>query len=221
MSVIDILITYRTGLLAGLLVTLQLCLIIWSAGILFGALLGTAAARWKLAVGIPARTLSFILASVPLLVFLFWLHYPLQAMLEVVIDPFYTAAATLAIINTFAVAEVVRNVLNDFPNQYVVAARVCGLSEKETVFRIQLPIILRQIIPSLLTIQVGMLQATLFASLISVEEIFRVAQRINASIYRPIEIYTALGVLFLAVCLPLNGLSAWLKNKYTRDFSEN
>jgi len=69
-------------------------------------------------------------------------------------------------------------------------------------------------------IQVNMLQATLFASLISVNEIFRVAQQINSQIYRPVEIYTALGLLFLAICLPLNGLALWLKAKYTRDNSE-
>jgi ABC-type amino acid transport system permease subunit len=85
---------------------------------------------------------------------------------------------------------------------------------------IQAPIILRQILPSLLTIQVSMLQATLFASLISVEEIFRVAQRINAVIYKPVEIYTALALLFLLICLPLNGLALWLKIKFTRDLSE-
>jgi ABC-type amino acid transport system permease subunit len=66
-----------------------------------------------------------------------------------------------------------------------------------------------------------MLQATLFASLISVDEIFRVAQRINARVYRPIEVYTALGVFFLAICLPMNGIALWLRRKYTRDLSEN
>ncbi len=69
-------------------------------------------------------------------------------------------------------------------------------------------------------IQVGMLQATLFASLISVNEIFRVAQQINSVIYKPVEIYTALGILFLAICLPMNGLALWLRQQFTRDYSE-
>jgi len=153
-------------------------------------------------------------------VFLFWLHYPLQAILGVVIDPFYTAAAALSTINVFAVADLVRAVLADFPSQYVVAAKVCGLSDRQTLLRIQLPIIFRQILPGLLMIQVNMLQATLFASLISVDELFRVAQRINATIYKPVEIYTALAVFFLAICLPLNGLAIWLRSRFTRDLSE-
>jgi len=67
-------------------------------------------------------------------------------------------------------------VLNDFPMQYVMAAQICGLSHRQTVLKIQLPIIFRQAIPTLLLIQVSMLQASLFASLISVDEIFRVAK---------------------------------------------
>jgi len=98
---------------------------------------------------------------------------------------------------------------------------VCGISKKDAFLKIELPIILRQTIPSLLNTQVNMLQITLFASLISVEEIFRVAQRINATIYKPIEVYTALAVFFLLICLPLNGLALWLKHKYTRNTSEH
>jgi ABC-type amino acid transport system permease subunit len=88
------------------------------------------------------------------------------------------------------------------------------------LLRIELPIVARQTIPSLLFIQVSMLQATLFASLISVDEIFRVCQQINSQIYRPVQIYTALAVLFLAICLPMNGLAYWLRARFTKNLSD-
>jgi polar amino acid transport system permease protein len=220
MTIIEILIKYQQAFAQGLIVTFRLSFIIWAIGLVCGALLGSAGAKWKLSIGIPSRVLSFILSGMPVLVFLFWLHYPLQAMLGVVIDPFFTAAATLSIINVFAVADIVRTVLADFPNQYVIAAQVCGLSSRQTLLYIQLPIIFRQALPNLLMVQVSMLQATLFASLISVNEIFRVAQQINATIYKPVEIYTALGILFLAICLPMNGIALLLKSRFTRDYSE-
>jgi ABC-type amino acid transport system permease subunit len=47
-----------------------------------------------------------------------------------------------------------------------------------------------------------------------------VAQRINAQIYKPVEIYTALGVFFLIVCVPINGFALWLKKRFTRDVSQ-
>ncbi|MBI1326526.1 MAG: ABC transporter permease subunit [Alphaproteobacteria bacterium] len=220
MSVFDILVKYYPAFLGGLWVTLQLSMIIWASGLLLGGALGIAGWRSPISVGIPSRITSFILGGIPLLVFLFWLHYPVQAMFNVVIDPFYTAAFTLGIINIFGVADIVRGALDDFPRQYLLAAKVTGLTNKQTIFRIQLPLIMRQITPSLLMLQVTMLHTTLFASLISVEEIFRVAQRINAQIYRPVEIYTALGLFFLAVCLPVNAIALTLRDKFTRNLSE-
>jgi ABC-type amino acid transport system permease subunit len=65
-----------------------------------------------------------------------------------------------------------------------------------------------------------MLQATLFASLISVDEIFRVAQQVNSLIYKPVEIYSMLALLFIAICVPLHLLANYLRQKYTRDYSE-
>lgn len=221
MGVFDILVTYYPAFLRGLLVTLQLSLIIWFCGIVFGGGLGVFGARYKFSVGIPSRVMSFMMSGVPILVILFWLHYPAQAMFNLVVDPFYTGAFTLSVINIFAVADIVRGALNDFPGQYLIAAKVTGLSREQTIFKIQLPLIFREVLPPLLLLQVMMLHTTLFTSLISVEEIFRAAQRINAQIYRPVEIYTALGVFFLMVCLPVNGLALWLKARYTRDLSEH
>ena len=220
MTILEILTEYRAGILSGLAVTLRLCFIIWLSGLLIGSILGAAGSRWRYGIGIPLRMASFIMSGIPVIVFLFWMHYPLQAMLGITINPFYTAAAALSLVNIFAVSDLVRGVLLDFPRQYLTAARVCGMSPARTLLRIELPIVIRQLLPGLLILQVNMLQATLFASLISVDEIFRVAQRINATIYRPIEIYTCLGMFFLLICLPLNGFALWFKEKFTRNLSD-
>ncbi len=220
MTVLDILINYHIAFLQGLSVTLKLCAVIWSAGLVGGVMLGIVGANFPKSWGRFTHGMSFAFSAIPTLVVLFWLHYPAQAVFNVVIDPFYTAALTLTLVNTFGVGEFVRQAVADFPQQYIVAGRVSGMNMRDIVRYIQLPILFRQLLPSLLVLQVGMLHATLFASLISVEELFRVAQRINSTIYRPIEIYTALALFFLVVCLPINLLAAWLKKRYTRDFSE-
>jgi len=220
MTLLDILTTYREAFLNGLWVTVKLAGIVWILGTLFGVVIGILADRLPVLIGYPSFAISFLLSGIPLLVLLFWAHFPLQVLLNVVIDPFITACWVLTLVNTFTVSEIVKNILHEFPEQYITAAKVCGLDEKTTVLQIKLPITLRQLIPPLLTSQVYMLQATLFASLISVEEIFRVAQRINATVYKPVQIYSALAIFFLAICLPLNGLALWLKVRFTRNLSE-
>jgi polar amino acid transport system permease protein len=220
MSIWAIIYTYKDGIFQGLLVTLGLCLIVWVSGLIFGVIFGALAHRQKESTGLLLKVFSFILASIPVLVLLFWLHYPLQAMLGIVVVPFITAAFALSLINIVGVAQIVRDALDEFPTQYTIAGKVCGLTSKEIFSEIQFPIIFRQTIPQFLTLQVNMLQLTLFASLISVQELFRVAQQINSIIYKPIEIYTALAIFFIAICLPLNLLAYWFKNKYTRNLSE-
>ena len=220
MNIWEILTHYRSEWLHGLGVTLRLCVWIWGIGLSLGGILGIAGAQWKVVVGGASKAASFFLSGIPILVLLFWLHYPLQAYFRIVVDPFITAVVALSIVNIVLVADTIRGALNDFPQQYLAAAKVCGLNHRETVLSIQLPIILRQVIPGLLTLQVTMLQTTLFASLISVDEIFRIAQRINSEVYRPVEIYTALAILFLIVCLPLHGFALWLKHRFTRNVSE-
>lgn len=219
-TIFRILVDYHVAFLGGLLVTLKLCSIVWLVGIAGGTGLALLAAKHPYDIGKPVRAVSFFLGAVPLLVFMFWLHYPVQEMLGVVIDPFYTATFTLAILNVFGVCDLVRTALDDFPQQYKIAAQVTGLTRKQMALTIELPLIFRSVLPGLLLLQVGMLHASLFCSMISVDELFRVAQRINAQIYKPIEIYTALGIFFLAICLPINFFALWFKNTFTRNVSE-
>src|SRR5271170_3243767 len=108
MSVLDILITYHMAFLQGLRVTLELCLVIWTSGIIGGVALGVVGANAPHSWGRFTRGMSFAFSAIPTLVVLFWLHYPAQAVFDVVIDPFYTASLTLALVNIFGVGETVR-----------------------------------------------------------------------------------------------------------------
>jgi polar amino acid transport system permease protein len=218
-TVFEILQRYWPAFWGGLKTTLQLSGITWCIGLIGGVPLGVAAHR-ALVFRWVSRCLSFFLAGIPFLVLLYWAHFPVQVLLGVVIDPFITSASVLCLLNVVGVAEVCRVALDGFPQEYLQAAKVCGLSRRATILEIQLPMVFRQTIPGLMNLQVLMLQMTLFASLISVEELFRVAQQINSAIYRPVEIYSALAVFFLAICLPLNGLAAWLRYRFTRDLSD-
>jgi ABC-type amino acid transport system permease subunit len=220
-STLKILLTYRQGFLAGLSTTLELSLIIWSVGLSVGLATGYLVDRYPLRLRTPFNVLAFLLSGIPVIVFLVWAHYPLQVLLNVVIDPFFTACWVLSLVNTMAVAEILSSALREFPTAYITAAKVCGISRRQTFWKIKLPIILRQVLPGIVTSQVAILQATLFASLISVEEIFRVSQRINATAYKPVQIYTALALLFLAICLPLNGFALWFRNRFTKIVTED
>lgn len=216
MSLWAILVEYRAGFLHGLAVTTELSAIIWVAGILLGVPVGALAARYPKLFGVGFRGTAFVISAIPAIVLLVWAHYPLQALLGVVVDPFVTAAVVLTLVNMLGVGDTIRSALAEFPVGLIDAAHVAGMTGRETFRYVQFPLLLRNVSPSLLQQQVVMLHATLFASLISVEEIFRVSQQINARVYRPVEIFSALALFFLLICVPLNIVAAALRFRLRR-----
>ncbi|MEQ8473300.1 MAG: ABC transporter permease subunit [Marinoscillum sp.] len=220
MTVLEILSEYRVMFLEGLSTTLLLCLYIYPLGLVMGTILGSIGYRYRIT-GLLTRAFSTLISATPILVILFWLHYPMQYILDVVIDPFYTSVFAISLVAIFLISDIIYNSLSEFPQQYVSAAKVCGISSRTILLRIQLPIIVRQVLPSIINILVVILQTTLFTSLISVNELFRVSQQINAEIYRPVEIYTALGIFYIGISLVIFGIAHFIKIKYTRNLSEN
>jgi polar amino acid transport system permease protein len=216
MSIIEVLSEYRAAYLAGLTVTLKLCLVAWCVGLLGGSIIAFCAEWLPRSIGWPVQALSRITEAIPILVLLFWLHYPAQVALGVTIDPFYTMICLLTGLNILAVFGILRGAIIQVSTELIEAARVCGVRRERIFWRIKLPLALRAALGPLTSAQVNILQLSIFGSLISVEELFRVSQRINAQIYQPVQVYTGLALFFLAVCLPLNLLATRLQRRIGR-----
>ena len=211
---------YRDAFLGGLSVTLQLVVV--SATV--GTVLGLALEWLCAALGAPARrfanAFAFTVAGIPALVILFWLYYPAQTLLGVIVSPFLTAAIALVVINTFSIYRIIADAIASFPKQYGAAAVVCGLTPRQIFRYVQTPILLRLVLPRWIDQQIVILHTSLFASLISVEETFRVAQRVNSTVYQPVVIYTAMALLFLAITGMAMYVAGHLRQRVERDFSE-
>jgi len=215
----QVLIQYHYLLLQGFLTTLKLLGCIILIGIPFGILLGVISGRYNSEIGKVIKASRFITKVIPVLVFLFWLHYPLQSLLGIVIDPFWTTIIALGIINMVATAHVVTIELELLPKSYREAGITLGMSKNQVVKYIELPLLIQRTLPQLLLNQASMLEYTLFASLISVPELFRTAQTINAMIYKPVEIYSLLVLFFLVILAPLHLLILWLQKKYVAEYA--
>ncbi|MBI3005302.1 MAG: ABC transporter permease subunit [Ignavibacteriales bacterium] len=220
MSPLEILWEYRQAFLEGLVVTAELLIITSVGGTLIAAFI-----EWICEMGgMPVRRIvdgiAFGIAAIPALVILFWFHYPAQALLDIVVRPFWTALAALMLLNIFSVYRIMADAIHDFPKQFVATGLVCGLTNTQITRFIKIPLILRAALPRWIDQQVVILQTSLFASLISVEETFRVAQRINSIVYRPVTIYTAMALLFLVTAGSAMYYARYLRSRTYRDFSE-
>ena len=217
---IDILFEYGPAFTNGALVTLSMSLAIWTFGISIGTPLGFARAYnfgvFSKLVGL----LAWLIGAIPVLVILFWLHYPLQRALGVVIPPIYSVVGVLSVINTLLVSDSVLRATQHVSRQYLDVAYNHGIAKRHILRSILWPLTIRSALPSILITQVAMLHMTIFGSLISAEEIFRTAQRINSIEYRPVEIYTFLALFFLILSAPVLVVAGQIRAKYGRDISE-
>ncbi len=210
---------YWPLLWSGMLTTLTLCVIGWVFGIVLGLIVGICASRFTTLAKI-LRRVSFCFTALPILIVMVWLHYPAQALLGIVVDPFYTSAFCITLYNSLSVASLTQQVANDFPRHYLEIADGLGIPQLYQLKEIILPILLRQIIPSLLPLQVQVLHLTMFASLISVDELFRMTQRIITREFDPVGLYTLLASLYLGISLPLLMAAEFLRKRFSRELLE-
>jgi polar amino acid transport system permease protein len=220
MNPFQILWQYREAFLNGFGVTLQLLSLAAIIGTVIGIFLEWLCLRLEGGTRLFVDSVAFCISAIPALVILFWLYYPAQTMLGISASPFSTALIALIVINSFAVYRILADAVADFPKQYIATALVCGLKHSQIARYIQAPLLLRAALPRWIDQQVVILQTSVFASLISVEEIFRAAQRINSVVYEPVIIYTSMALIFLLTAGSAMYGAKYLRNRFHRDFSE-
>ncbi len=214
LSLID---RYHEALLKGALTSIELAAIAWIGGLLLGVLLGV----WRAAHH--GRTkqegvalLSTVASSIPVMVYLLWCHYPLQAALGISVRPFITAAIVFTLYNALVIGELVRGAIGDLPLSFSMAAQATGVPRTVYTRYILIPLALRAALPGYLGTQVAVLHMTLFASLISVDELFRVTQRINAIEYNAVGVFSLLALFYFVLSFPLLVLARLANGRLAR-----
>lgn len=219
MTAFEILGQYPEALFNGLLVTIALYGVSVVCGATFGFLLSTAVKPFSFGHFLIAM-LSRIMAALPVLVIMFWAFYSMPPLTGLILSPFWTAAACLTLVHSFSIWQIVDDARQNFPSQYLQTARVCGLTPIQILLYIQFPIMLRLLVPRVLDQHIVIFQTTILASLISVDELFRAAQRINSEIYQPTVVYSAMALVFVLILVPALLLSDLLRSRWNRDWSE-
>jgi polar amino acid transport system permease protein len=202
---------YKDAFIEGLVVTMELSLIMIAAGTLLGILWGIAAISRFPLIKYSAIWSYEIIRAVPALILLFWFHYPFQRILNVTIHPFITSAFVFTILNASYIADYVRNGISNVPRGQIEAAESLGIPPAAILRRITLPEVLRSLLPTFVGQNVHMLKTIPIASMISVQDLFRVAQQVNAYTYKTIEVYTAVAIIFIILILPITLFARWLE----------
>lgn len=195
--------TYREQLFKAFLVTLELNAIVLVVGTAVGFLVGLIGGGRSMLPRFFARLYVDLFRTLPILVLLVWFFFCVPVLMGGVrISAFLSAVIVLSLNLSAFVAEIVRAGVEAVPKTHIEAARATGLSARQTMLHVTLPIALRIMLPPLVGQYINSIKLSVLASVIAVPELLNRTTDLISQTYRPLEFYTVLALLFLLLLLP-------------------
>lgn len=187
----------------GLLITLAFTVATVLAGLAVGLAAGVLrlnAARW---INWPVVAYIEIFRCTPLLVQLIWIYYALPVLIGVSLSPNMACFITLSLYAGSFYAEVFRGGIEAIDRGQWEAGKALGMRHRRIFRRLILPQAVRIMIPSFINQTVLQLKNTSLVSVIAVGDLLYQGSVIAAAIYRPLEVYTTVAILYFVILFPL------------------
>jgi polar amino acid transport system permease protein len=186
-------------LLSGLGLGLALAVV----SILAGCVIGLVAAFAMLSRIRPARIAATVyvtaIRNTPILVLIFFSYFALPQM-GLRFGKIESFVITLAIYAGAYLTEVFRAGLLSLPKGLREAGLAIGLTERQTRTSIIVPVMLRNVLPSLGNNFISLFKDTSLAAAIAVPELTYYARKINVETFRVIETWLVASLMYVAAC---------------------
>jgi polar amino acid transport system permease protein len=197
-------------LLGGLGLTVALSVLSMAASLILGLLVSLARlSPWPPLQGIAAAYTDF-LRGTPLLVQLLWIYYSLPILTGLTFSPFTSAVIALTLNLSAFVSEVYRAGIQSIGRGQREAALALGMSNQQAMRRIILPQAVRRVLPPLGSIWVSLFKDTALVSVIAVPELMYRGKALSIQTYRPLEVFTAVALIYFFVTYPQARGVDWL-----------
>lgn len=152
---------------------------------------------------IAALTVGEIIRNTPILVQLLWVYYVMPIVFNIQIDALAASILGLSLYSAVFISEVFRAGIATVPVGHREAAQVLGLTPLQSFVRIVGPQAIRSVLPPLAANFVQLIKYSSLASVISVSEVTRRGMELSSSTFRPLEIFTFIGLIYFVICWPL------------------
>lgn len=208
-------------LLSGLITTLELSAAAWLLAVVLGILSGAL----RTVPFPPLRALATFYVeffrNVPLLVWMFFWYFGVPPLLPRAAQDwilahgleFWAGVCALGVYSGARFSEVLRSGIQSIPRTQFEASVASGLTVTQAYRYVILPIALRLIIPPATSESLNLLKNSSVALTISVAELTFQTRQIETYTAKAIEALTAGTVIYLALCLSIAFLMAWLERR--------
>ena len=200
-------------LILGLLITLKYTLITSFLGITIGLAVAILQLRSLRVFQMVGYLFVEFFRNIPLLVWLLWSYYALPIFLDINISREMAGIIALSLYGASYYAEILRAGIQSLDSGQTDAAKALGMSTTIAMRRIILPQAFRRMMPPLAGQTIIVMKNTTLLSIITIPDLLYQASYVASFTYRPMEIYTAIGIIFLIILIPSNYVARRLEIK--------
>jgi polar amino acid transport system permease protein len=198
----------------GLLVTLQLTIAANVIGVIAGFLLALLVlSPWKI-LSWPAMLFVEFFRCTPAIVQIVWFFYCIPMLFNVWLDPITMGIMALGLNLTAFNAEAYRASIQAVPREHLDAGIALGLGPVQRVRYIVQPQALRASVPVLLTNGIGTFQQSALVAIVGVADLMYQGKFVATETYRPIETFTIVALVYLAISLPVAQIVGWIERRH-------
>lgn len=200
-------------LLEGLGLTLGISFFSLLFSLFLGTLLGTLMTHKNKIIHFICQFYLEIIRIVPLLVWLFALYFGLATWFNLHLSAFWVCVLVFSLWGTAEMGDLVRGALQSISPHQRETAMALGLNKRLIFFKIEVPQMLKMLLPSTINLLTRMIKTTALGALIGVIEVVKVGQQIiENSLFSDgsvsLWVYGLIFWLYFFICYPL---SKWAK----------
>jgi polar amino acid transport system permease protein len=207
---------FRGAFIRGAAMTCYLTLVATVIGVTVGLLFAALrASQFRLTRYLAIAYIEFF-RTTPALVQLVWIYYSLPIVTGLQLPSFTSVAIGLGLHSGAYFAEIFRAGIQSIERGQTYAARSLGMTHGQSMRRIILPQALQRMIPPLINEFVNITKLTTLGSVLAVYELMHESNNLIVSVFRPLEIYTVLAVIFFVVLFPVTLCAQWLEQRWVK-----
>jgi amine acid ABC transporter, permease protein, 3-TM region, His/Glu/Gln/Arg/opine family len=198
------------ALAKGLVNTIWICALSLPIGLAIGTVLAFLRLWGGKGVGIVVSGYIELIRNIPFLIQVFLLFYVLPTF-GVRLNPITASIVALSAYASAYFAEILRGALQSISKGQVEAGYALGLRYPFIFRKILMPQVVGYVLPAATNMTITLIKESAILSTLTVPELTYMAQNVIGRTFAPVEIFTAIALLYWGLTALLSALTRWLE----------
>lgn len=165
----------------------------------------------------PITVVLDVFRSIPLLIQLVLANAFIGTVLQIRMSGFTIACVVLSLYTAAYCAEIVRGGIEAVPTTTRRAARSLGLTWRQDMTHIVLPLATRVALPSWIGLALGVMKDSALVYVVQVTELLRTTQILITRLQEPLFLLLICGAFYFAISFPIARFGGYLERRWSND----